>query len=341
MVSVDSQVWTEKYRPDTLDEVRGNEHVVDRMKMWVEEDPDDSMPNVLFSGPQGVGKTATVVAFVKEKYGDDWKHHFKQLNASNERGIDVIREEVKSFAQLSTPSSYQWKVLFLDEADALTSDAQPALRRIMEDFSASTRFVMSCNYRNQIIDPLLSRCAVLPFQPLEDDEIYDLLVDIADSESVSYSPDQLEDIVRLVDGDARDAITTLQTVSPKSDDGVRRISDDLLDALVLYPEYEDVEEVVDLCLQGDVEDGMEMIEDMLSRGVDAATLADYFAQVVQTHDALPEDAKVKMLDKVAETEWRVLNGSQAHIQFNALLANLRVAQHLSLEPYSRDHGGAQ
>lgn len=330
MTGIENVVWTERYRPDTLGDVRGNEVIVDRMKEWVD---DRSMPNILFAGPQGVGKTAMAVAFAKDKYGDDWKQHFKQLNASDDRGIDVVRDEVKSFAQLSTVSDHQFKIIFLDEADALTKDAQPALRRVMEDYSDRTRFFLSCNYPNKIIDPIQSRCTVFRVEPLQDDQLFSLLEDIAEEEGIEYSPDQLEEIVRLTEGDARNAIHTLQSVVIDGE-----ISDDTLDVLAVYPNRESVAEVFTLAVNGSPEEAMENMDQILSRGVDPASLCDEFVVSIKSSD-LPQDAKVKMIDKVAETEWRVLNGSKPQIQFNSLIANLRVARHLSLEPYQRDNEG--
>lgn len=327
MSGIEEYVWTEKYRPDTLDEVKGNDVIINRMKEWVD---DKSVPNILLAGPQGVGKTALTVAFAKDKYGDDWKQHFKQLNASDDRGIDVVREEIKSFAQLSTVSDYQYKIIFLDEADALTRDAQPALRRVMEDYSDRTRFVLSCNYPNKIIDPIQSRCTVFRVEPLEDETMYDLLENVAVQEDVDYSPDQLDQIVRMTEGDARNAIHTLQSVTI---DG--KISDDTLNRLAVFPDREAVSEIFELAVEGQTDEAMSSMEDLLSQGVDPSSICDEFVFTVKTSD-LPEDAKVKMVDKVAETEWRVLNGAKPQIQFNSLLANLRVARHLSLEPYRRD-----
>lgn len=330
MTGIEEFVWTEKYRPDTLDDIRGNEVIVDRMKAWLN---DKSVPNLMLAGPHGVGKTALTVAFAKDKYGSDWKQHFKQLNASDDRGIDVVRDEVKSFAQLSTVSDYQFKIIFLDEADALTKDAQPALRRIMEDYSDRTRFVLSCNYPNKIIGPIQSRCTVFRVQPLEDEQVLSLLEDIANKEGVEYSIDQLEQIVKMVQGDARNAIHTLQSVSM---DG--SISDDTLDKLAVFPERESVTSVFELAVGGEPEAAMEEMEMLLDSGVDPASICDEFMYAVKTSD-LPEDAKVKMIDKVAECEWRVLNGAKPQVQFNSLIANCRVARHLSLEPYSRGDGG--
>jgi replication factor C small subunit len=316
-------IWVEKYRPDTLDEVRGNEAVISRLKDYVD---DDSMPNIMLAGQQGIGKTAAVKAFVKDKYGDDWQNHFLQMNASDERGIDVVRNKIKQFAELSTVSDYQYKIVFLDESDNMTRDAMPALRRIMEDYHDRTRFFLSCNYPNKIIDPIQSRCSVYYMSPLGHDDMFDLLVDIADDEGVSYKEDQLEKIVRLADGDARNAIHTLQT---SVQDG--SVQEENITALKAFPEKYEVEEIFEKALVGDHE-AMSDLDALLDRGIDTQSLCNLFLQVIKEAD-VPEDARMKMMDAIGECEWRVLNGSNPNVQFNSFLATVRVARHFSFESY--------
>ncbi|MEF8915090.1 AAA family ATPase, partial [Natronomonas sp.] len=147
------EIWIEKYRPQTLDEVVGHESITQRLKEYIKQ---QDLPHLLFAGPAGVGKTTSAVAIAKEVYGDDWRENFLELNASDQRGIDVVRDRIKSFARASF-GGYDHRIIFLDEADALTSDAQSALRRTMEQFSDNTRFILSCNYSSQIIDPIQSR----------------------------------------------------------------------------------------------------------------------------------------------------------------------------------------
>jgi DNA polymerase III gamma/tau subunit len=146
-------VWTEKHRPDTLSEVVGQENIVDRLEAFVEN---DEVPHMLFAGPAGTGKTTSAIALAKDLYGDEWKQNFMETNASDERGIDVVREKIKNFARTKSIGA-DYKIIFLDEADALTSDAQQALRRTMEQFSDNCRFILSCNYSSKIIDPIQSK----------------------------------------------------------------------------------------------------------------------------------------------------------------------------------------
>jgi len=318
-----NEIWVEKFRPETLDDIRGNEAVINRMKDYV---TDDSMPNLLLAGKQGIGKTAATLAFVKDKYGDDWQNHFLQLNASDARGIDTVRNEIKGFAKLSTVSNHQFKIVFLDEVDNMTRDAQPALRRVMEDYHDRTRFILSCNYPNKLIDPLQSRCSVYYLSPLSEAEMFDLLKDIANTEALDYKDDQLERIARIADGDARTAIHTLQT---SVQNGI--VQDVNLDALSAFPEYDEVHQIVDKALIGD-HDCMSELDAIIARGIDAQSLCNMLLVVVKDID-VPEDVRMKLIDSVGECEWRILNGANPNVQFNAFLAKARVARHLSLSGY--------
>jgi len=324
MTQASDEIWVERYRPDTLDEVRGNDAVVNRLKDYVS---DDSMPNIMLAGQQGIGKTAAVVAFAKDKYGDDWQNHFLQMNASDERGIDVVRDKIKQFAELSTVSDHQFKIIFLDEVDNMTRDAQPALRRVMEDYHDRTRFFLSCNYPNKLIDPLQSRCSVYYMSPLDSQQMLTLLKDIASQEGISYTEDQLEQIVRLADGDARTAIHTLQTSVQNG-----TVQDENLTALNAFPDKQEVRQIFDKALMGE-HDAMSDLDTLIASGIDTQSLCDLFLEVIREHDDLPEDARMKMMDSIGECEWRILNGSNPNVQFNSFLAKVRVARHLSLDNY--------
>src|SRR6056297_2859074 len=182
------EIWVEKYRPERLEDVVGHEAIVERLDRYVER---DELPHLLFAGPAGTGKTASAVAIAKELYGDDWQDNFLELNASDQRGIDVVRDRIKDFAR-SSFGGHDYRVIFLDEADALTDDAQSALRRTMAQFSNNTRFILSCNYSSRIIDPIQSRCAVFRFSQLADDAVAARVRDIADNEGIEYTDDGID-----------------------------------------------------------------------------------------------------------------------------------------------------
>src|SRR6056297_2559611 len=193
-----SEIWTEKYRPEKFSEVVGQEEIVKRVQPLT-----DSMniPHLLFAGPAGTGKSTMALIIVKELFGKDWKENYLELNASDERGINVVREKVKDFARTKSIGNVSFKVIFLDEADALTPEAQQALRRTMENYSNTCRFILSCNYSSKIIDPIQSRCAVFRFKLLEKKDIEKYLVNIAEKENLSIKPEAIEHIYEGSEGD--------------------------------------------------------------------------------------------------------------------------------------------
>ena len=162
------EIWTEKYRPSTFSHLVGQDEIVKRVQALTNS---LNIPHLLFAGPAGTGKSTLALITVKDLYRDTWKDNYLELNASDERGIQVVREKVKNFARTKSLGNVPFKIIFLDEADALTPEAQQALRRTMENYSSTCRFIMSCNYSSKIIDPIQSRCAVFRFKILEKKDI--------------------------------------------------------------------------------------------------------------------------------------------------------------------------
>ena len=171
-----TSIWTEKYRPTNFENVKGQKEIVAKIKAFVES---GSMPHLLFSGPAGVGKTTLSLVIAKQLFGDNWKQNTLELNASDERGIDIIRVKVKDFARTKAIGDVPFKLIYLDESDALTKDAQQALRRTMENYTKTCRFILSCNYSSKILDPIQSRCAVFRFKPLSEEDIIEVIAEIS------------------------------------------------------------------------------------------------------------------------------------------------------------------
>ena len=195
-----SDIWTEKYRPSTFSEVVGQDDIIKRVESFTNS---LNLPHILFAGPAGTGKSTLALVIVKTLYGSNWKDNYLELNASDERGIQIVREKVKNFARTKALGNVPFKVIFLDEADALTQEAQQALRRTMENYSGTCRFILSCNYSSKIIDPIQSRCAIFRFKLLEKKDIDKVLKKISQNEKLQIDDNAIELIYEGSDGDCR------------------------------------------------------------------------------------------------------------------------------------------
>ena len=207
VIFMDTLPWTEKYRPKILNDVVGQKKIVNVLKSFVER---KNMPNLLFAGPPGIGKTTCTLALSRELYGDEYKDYILELNASDDRGIGIVRGRIKDFARTVSLHDVPFKLIFLDEADALTSDAQHALRRTMEKYADITRFILSCNYSSKIIEPLQSRTSVFRFRPISIDAIIEDLNMIIKNEGLNVTDDALKAITYVCEGDLRKAVNVLQ-----------------------------------------------------------------------------------------------------------------------------------
>lgn len=327
-MTVSDKIWVEKYRPQTLDEIVGHEEVIKRMRKFLGT---EDIPHVVFAGKQGIGKTAIIQAFAKEKYGaDNWRNNILELNASDERGIDTIRDKVKEYSVQGTIGDHQYKMVFLDEADQLTKDAQTALRRIMEDQADVTRFFLSCNYLSQIIGPIQSRCAPFSISPLTDEDLVNIGRNVVENEGIEIGDHTMEMMVNAAEGDARKLINSLQAAEYEGEidkDGLSVVVSTVNDTLI--------EQIVDTAVEGDLDDAMRRLDvEVLKQGVPTNQLCDAFLRVIKRKD-LPGDVKAKCLDKLAETNWRAMRGANPHVQFHSLLADLHVARYVALEGYER------
>jgi len=308
------EVWIEKYRPESLDDVMGHEDIVGRLKSYVSR---NDLSHMLFSGPAGTGKTTSATAIARELYGDDWRENFLELNASDERGIDVVRDRIKNFARTSF-GGYDYRIIFLDEADALTSDAQSALRRTMEQFSNNVRFILSCNYSSQIIDPIQSRCAVFRFSPLSDDAVEQEIRHIAAEEDIELTDDGLDALVYAAGGDMRKAINGLQAAS---------VSGDVVDESAVYAitstaRPEEIHGMVQSALSGDFTAARATLDRLLTEeGIAGGDIIDQLHRSIWEFE-VEDRAAVRVLERVGETDYRITQGANERVQLEAMLASL-------------------
>ena len=308
-----NEIWTEKYRPKTLDEVVGQASVTDRLKGYVEA---KNMPHLMFAGTPGTGKTTCALALARSMYGDSWRGNFIELNASDDRGIDVVRGKIKDFARTAPIEGAEFKIIFLDESDALTNDAQGALRRTMEKYSKTCRFILSCNYSSKIIDPNQSRCAVFRFRPVSNTEIQKVVDRIAAEEKLDLGEGAVEALIYIARGDVRRAVNTLQTAASLGE----QITPDTIAKVSGSANEDEITDILKSAMMGKFNDACNKLDNvMITYGLSGQdVIRQIHAEISKL--GLPIESKVKLIDKTGEIEFRIIEGSNEKIQLEALLA---------------------
>jgi len=305
-------IWVEKYRPKKLAQITDQIEVVERLKGYIKS---HNLPNILFAGPPGTGKTTSAIALAKEIFEDNWKANFLELNASDERGINVVRGNIKSFARTQALNS-DFKIIFLDEADALTKDAQNAMRRTMERYTGTCRFILSCNYSSKIIAPIQSRCALFRFRPIAENAMIERIKFITESEEMSITENGIGAIVYVSEGDLRMAINLLQSASVMG----KTIDEKLIFKIAakVRPEY--IRKILEVALSGDfMKARTELRKIMISNGMTGEDVVSQFHREVFNLN-IPEESKIILVDKIGEYDFRLTEGSNDLIQIEALLA---------------------
>ena len=313
-------MWAEKYRPQTLDDMTNQTEIVSRLKTFVEE---KNLPHLLFVGPAGVGKTTSILALARDLYGPGYRNFTLELNASDERGIDVIREKVKNFARTAAIASpVSFKILIMDEADSLTSAAQHALRRTMEIYTRTCRFCLIGNYSENIIDPIQSRCSIFRFSPLDEGDMKTYIMNITEKEGVNIIEEGLDAVYQASGGDLRKATNLLQAAAATKD---------VIDDVSIYEVLgkvspERVRAMIQRSLEGEFIEAREILRELL---IDQGLAPDDVIRMVYSElmrsTVLSERWKVKLSDKVGEVDYRLTQGARPEIQLSTLLAYLALA----------------
>ena len=311
------EIWIEKYRPTNLSEVVGQSSVTDRLKNYVKE---RSMPHLLFAGPAGIGKTTSALALAREMFGDLWKHNLHELNASDERGIDVVRGKIKEFARTAPLGEDGFKIIFLDEADALTGAAQAALRRTMEKYARTCRFIMSCNFSSKIIDPIQSRCAVFRFKPIKAEDLEKYLKFVASKEGLNITSEGYQAITYLAQGDLRRAINGLQMAAAAK----KEITPDVVYQAVAAARPDEVKEALELALDGNYSGARERLDTLqITYGLAGEDVIRQMHRSVRDLE-ISDIVKVQMIEKLAEADFRLSEGANSRIQIEAVVASFAI-----------------
>ncbi len=313
----DSSIWTEKYRPKKFEDIKGQEEIVKKLKAFVKQ---QNLPHLMFAGPAGVGKSTIALVIARAFFGEAYRDNFLELNASDERGIDIVRVKVKDFARTKAIGNVPFKIIFLDECDALTKEAQQALRRTMENHTSTCRFILAANYSSKIIDPIQSRCAVFRFKPLTKEQLLPYITNIAEKENLTINQEAKEALVIIAEGDCRRATNIMQSAASE-----KTITPENIYSLASVAKPTEVKEVLSTALKGDfIKSRDKLLDVMLRYGLSGLDAVKQIQNEVWTLE-IDGRKKVSLIDKCGEIEFRLVEGADEFVQLEALLAQFVLA----------------
>lgn len=307
--------WTEKYRPESVSEIIGQENAKRELIAAIEN---GNLMSLMFTGSAGIGKTTAALAVARDLFGEEWKDNILELNASDERGIDVIRTKVKNFATSKTMNERGFKILFLDEADALTKDAQAALRRTMERYEFNCRFILSCNFPSQIIEPIQSRCRIIPFKTSSDAEMNALITRISSNEGFTITDGARETLIRASHGDMRKVVNTLQASANISMD----IDESIINITSMSPDEQGVRNMIADARNGNfAEARMQLIDQYIGNGLDGGSILRTMEYVILDMN-FNNITLEKLHSKIGDIDDRLMRGANPTIQLASFLSSV-------------------
>ena len=314
----DELMWVEKYRPKKLNEIVGLRHIVKSVQAFLKNPK--TMPHLLLAGIPGTGKTTMALCIARELFGDNWKTFTLELNASDERGINTVRDRIKGFSRYSRASfgNVPFAIIILDESDQMTRPAQTALRRIMETSSRTSRFILICNYSNKIIEPIQSRCAIFRFSKLNKTAMVDHIKNIAEKEKLQVSSEVAEKIIDYSNGDLRYAINALQTVAAY---GEGEITEKTVLQVVGEASPKQVQLMLTRALSGNFSEARKMMYDLIGQyGFSGSEIVRQVQRELMKVSYLTDSQKAELTNIIGEYDYRLTQGANSDIQLSALLA---------------------
>ncbi len=314
------KMWAEKYRPKSLEDIINQKEIVERLNSFVKA---KNVPHCIFAGPPGTGKTTAALCLAHDLYGTGYREHLMELNASDERGIKIVRETVKTFARTRSIGEIPFKILILDEADNMTSDAQQALRRTMERFTETCRFIMIANYSGKIIEPLQSRCAPFRFSYMSQEDQNRYLQRVIKEENLKITDEGLNAIFEVSGGDLRKATNTIQAAASMG----KQIDPETVYSVIGRANPEDIDNMIKTAMKGDFLNARKKLREMILKyGVAGSEI------IKQIHlsvfrSMLPDSWKVTLSEAIGEIDYRLVQGADEEVQLSALLARLTEVGH--------------
>ncbi len=308
--------WIEKYRPSKLSQIVGNKRLISNLQSIAES---GNLPNLILAGPPGTGKTTSVLALAHELLGENFKKAVIELNASDERGINVVRDKIKRFAQQKIPlPEGRHKIIILDEADSMTSSAQGSMRVTISDYSNTTRFVLACNDSSKIIEAIQSRCTVLRFGKLSSDDIKERITFVLNNENAKYDDNGLKAIIDTCNGDMRYALNNTQSCIV----GFGEVTEENVYKIVELPRPKEIEAIYNYCLNSKFVEAINKFEELFDEGYSCLEIISVFNRLIQESNKIDDKVRIILLKKISEYKMNLIDGLDSNLQMSGFISEI-------------------